>query len=51
MNQDQFKDPVSYPCLVDCVITSCCHTQEVGGSNNTFFKTVVTEFNEFADNI
>ena len=38
MNWGQFKDPVCYLCLVNCVVTSLSLTQDVAGSNNILHK-------------
>ena len=49
MNWGQLNDPVYYPYLVGCVVTSWSLTQEVAGSDNFFYKNFVTEFYEFSD--
>ena len=49
MNWGQLKDPVYYPCLAGCVVTSWSLTQEVAGSDKLFYKNFVTEFYEFGD--
>ena len=37
--------------LSDCILTSWSLTKEVAGTNNLFYKTFVTEFIEFNENI
>ena len=51
MNWGHFKDPVCYLCLL-VVLTSWSLAQEVEDLNNLFSqKKIVTELNEFSENI